>query len=441
MTIEDDLLQGSASYDYKFSGSAGLYTMEWPSQSVHARISRLNTNRNHEVKGEVVFTSSRPTSAGHLRQGQFSLTSPTSRRSIAKSLEERDATVDWDTVMEQLCVEVLGEYRRGSPVVEIAGDDDVEARNQWLVEPLIEYRHPTVVYGPGASGKSWLAQYVAVLADAGVSTTGLSVEPSRCLYLDWETDENEISARVTLLRRGLGLQGKSHILYKRMEQAMVHDLEEIHSLVVEREVTLLVIDSIGSACMGEPENAQVVLDLFGALRTLRTTSLSIDHTNKGGELFGSAYKFNQARQLFEIKKNAQGPGENQMLIGLFHRKHNNSPMIRDMGFELTFGPGDVTIKRQDVRESGLEEHMRIVDRIENLLRRGAMTAFDIAETLEKTESHVRNQLSTHREKFVRIDDPANREPSRYANRLAEQEKIAVAGAMLKEEEERPQEWL
>jgi len=239
----------------------------------------------------------------------------------------------------------------------------------------------------------------------------------------------------------LGLQGKSHILYKRMEQAMVHDLEEIHSLVVEREVTLLVIDSIGSACMGEPENAQVVLDLFGALRTLRTTSLSIDHTNKGGELFGSAYKFNQARQLFEIKKNAQGPGENQMLIGLFHRKHNNSPMIRDMGFELTFGPGDVTIKRQDVRESGLEEHMRIVDRIENLLRRGPMTAFDIAETLEKTESHVRNQLSTHREKFVRIDDPANREPSRYANRLAEQEKIAVAGAMLKEEEERPQEWL
>ena len=377
------------------SGSNGIYKLTWPQLNVTAHIDRIKESSDHEVKAEVKFISARPTSSGHLRSGRLNLTSPAARNTFAKSLTARDSEVDWDVIMEQICVAILDEWRQGSPVVELDGKMDVPAQAKWLIQPIIQLNNPTLIYGPGSTGKSWFAQYIAVLADEGISHVGLDVEPSKVLYLDWETDQTEIGSRVTMIRRGLGLEGAAHILYKPMNQGLATDIERIREITLEHSISLVIIDSLGSACMGEPESAEVVLRAFSALRSLGISSLCIDHTNKEGHLFGSVYKFNSARQVFKAQKDQQADAD-KLEFGLFHEKANNSKLLKPLGFELVFSEEDktMTVIRRDVKDTALEEHMRVVDRIANALSRsGKLTVPQIAEEIEKEENHVRKELS------------------------------------------------
>jgi len=377
------------------SGSQGIYKLTWPQLSISAAIDRIKESSDHEVKAEVKLTSSRPTSAGHLRAGRLNLTSTTARNSFAKSLAARDSEVEWDIILEQICIAVLAEWRQGSPMVELDGNMDVPELAKWLIQPIIQLNNPTLIYGPGSTGKSWFAQYIAVLADEGMSHGEFHVEPSTVLYLDWETDQNELGSRVTMIRRGLGLKGTAHILYKAMNQGLSTDIERIREICLENTVGLVIIDSLGSACMGEPESAEVVLRMFSALRSLGVSSLCIDHTNKEGMLFGSVYKFNSARQVFEAKKSQQ-EDDDKLVLGLFHKKANNSKLLRPFGFELVFNQEDksMTVIRQDVKDTALEEHMKIPDRIANALSRcGKLSVEEIAEEIDKEQSHVRKELS------------------------------------------------
>lgn len=381
-------------YEFELAGRTGIYELAWPQLNVTAKVERIKEGSDHEVKAEIQLTSTRPTSAGHLRAGRLNLTSPAARNTFARSLASRDSEVDWDKVMEQLCITVLAEWREGSPAVLLTGQSDVQASVKWMIEPIIQLNNPTLIYGPGSTGKSWFGQYLAVLADAGMNSGGLGVEPSTVLYLDWETDQDELDSRVTMLRNGLGLDGPSSIWYKHMTSGLSADIETIRGLCATNDVQFIVIDSVGSACMGEPESAEVVLRAFGALRSLGVSSLCIDHTNKEGSLFGSVYKYNASRQVFECKKDQQ-PDDNKIVLGLFHKKANNSRLMKPIGYELNFSDSAISISRQDVRDTPLEAQMRVVDRIENLLktRPSGLPVSDIAEELEKTESHIRKELS------------------------------------------------
>ena len=402
-------------YAFELSGRDGIYHAEWPNLHITAKVDRIRENSDHEVKAEIRINSKRPASAGHLRQGRINITSPANRKSLAKSLEDRDAEVDWDQVLEALCVAVLKLFRAGAQETELEGNiDPVSVYSKWLVDPIIELNNPTLIYGKGSSGKSWLALYIAVLADAGISATGFNVEPcpGKVLILDWETSQLEINARVSMIRRGLGLEGKSHIWYKPMAAGLATDLETIKSIVVSKGISLVIIDSIGSACMGEPESAEVVLRMFAAVRSLGVSSLCIDHTNKENALFGSVYKFNASRQIFEMKKH-QNSNEECITAAIFHRKANNSKIIKDIGIVLSFGEGDVKFTREDIRNTPLEQEMRMVDRVENALRYGPKEVPEIAAMLEKTEAHVRRVLSDYSQKFIRLSDKSGR----YANKV------------------------
>jgi hypothetical protein len=93
--------------------------------------------------------------------------------------------------------------------------------------------------------------------------------------------------------------------------------------------------------------------------------------------------------------------------------------MRPIGFELGFGDGLVNITRRDVRDTPLEEHMNMKDRIENLLRniQGGLSVTEISELLEKTESHVRKELSEGKNsgRYVLLEN------RKWANRAREEE--------------------
>jgi hypothetical protein len=395
--------------DFVLSGGDGIYKLSWPELQIDIDVDRIRTDREHQVKAEVNVTSGRPNSSGHLRNGRLTLNSPSNKKSLVKSLEDRDSEIDWDTVIEQLCTSVLQQHRLGPIPVEITGDTDVKATDKWLIEPMLQTGHPSLIYGQGSAGKSWLAQYISVLADAGMSATGLRVEPARVLYLDWETTQEELGIRVAMLRKGLGLQAASHIWYREMSTGLTNDVEQIRHIIMDKEIDLLVLDSLGAACMGEPSNEEVVINMFASLRSLKRTSLCIDHVNKDGGLYGSNYKFINSRQIWEIKKK-QEEDEESFEFALFHRKANNSKLTKPMGWQLSFTEDSALFKRKDVRDTALEPDLRIVDRIENLLRHEAMVPKDIAEELEKEPSHIRKELHdwTARGKFIKLDDGSGR---------------------------------
>ena len=384
------------SYEFTIEGRNGIYTVAWEAIGITALVKDMQETRDHEVKGTVTFASTNPTSAGHLRFSKLNMTSATARNGMVKSLTAKDPEIDWDTVLEQLCVSVVQSYQRGVPAVQL--NDAREIKDQespWLIEPLIQLNNPTLIYAPGSTGKSWIAQYIAVLADEGLSETGFGVSKVNVLYLDWETDQKELGTRVKMIRGGLKLSLASTIWYRPMLRGLAQDIEEVRRACIEYNIGLVVIDSIGSACMGHPEDAAVVLELFTALRSLEISSLCVDHVNKEGILFGSVYKFNQARQVFEFRKE-QHPEENKMIIGMFHRKANNSPLRREIGLELTFVDDVMTIERKDVRDTSLEENMRLSDRLQTLLKHiGSATIEEMAEETGKSKSHVRKTIWEH----------------------------------------------
>jgi len=209
-----------------------------------------------------------------------------------------------------------------------------------------------------------------------------------------------------------------------MRQGLANDIERVKEICAEYNIGFCVIDSIGAACSGEPESADVVLKFFGALKSLGVSALCVDHTNKANDsnssnnLFGSAYKFTEARQIFEGKKK-QHEDSNRIVLGLFHKKANNHKLIKPLGFVIQFDEGKISITREDVRDTELEEEMRLPDRIENLLksRPGGMSVIQIAEELGKTETHVRKELSIgkNKGKFIVLGN------GNYANRAWEQD--------------------
>ena len=395
---EQETLNEMQSYDFVLEGRDGIYRVSWEALGIQATIDSMLESRDHEVKGHVTFTSTRPISAGHLRFSRLNFTSASARNQMAKSLSQRDADVDWDKVLEQLSVSVLNAFREGVPAVLLDGEhDDKEQISPWLIEPLVQLENPTLIYGPGSAGKSWLAQYLAVISDEGLSGAGFAVSKVNVLYLDWETDERELRTRVRMIRRGLGLSTSSGIWYRSMRLGLDQDKEEVRKEIITKGIGLVVIDSIGAACAGEPEDAKTVLAMFGALRSLGVSSICVDHVNKEGHLFGSVYKTNASRQVFECKKDQQ-PEDDKLMLGLIHKKANNSKLRNVIGLQFVFGDNFMKVERKDIRNTALEDQMRVSDQIENFLHHqpdGKATPRDIADGIDKSENHIKKELSAN----------------------------------------------
>ena len=158
--------------------------------------------------------------------------------------------------------------------------------------------------------------------------------------------------------------------------------------------------------------------MFSSLRSLGISSLLIDHTNKqNGELFGSVYKFNSSRQVFEIKK-SQIEGQDKLVLGLFHKKANNSRLIKPMGIELLFNEEmqSMSVIRKDVKDTPLEDQLGVRQRIGNVLSAfGKMTVSEIVDELNPkpdgslfTENHISKELSTGKRKNIFVQLPDNK---------------------------------
>lgn len=388
--------------------NAGIYVLKWADYNLLLRADRLK-DRSEAVSAEIVIKSNLPGQPQHLHQARLNLTSTTSRRQLASFLTNRYGELPpWGDILEQACVIILEKYREGEPPIKL-GELPVREALRYRVAPLLVEKQANLIYGAGQSGKSLLALYLAVLIESPLNHNGLSTEPGKVLFIDYETDEDEVAHRVRSIQAGLNLGMPTDILYRYGRMPLADDIEQIQRIVVENELDVVMVDSLGMAAGGDQDKSTDIIRYFQALRTLKVTTLTIDHVNKEGKLYGNVYKFNEARCIFEVKASSE-PGVDHLDVGLYHRKMNNGRLNTPLGFSFHFEDTRYTIRKQDLTlVPDLAGSLPLRQQIASALQHGALSVEDIAEATQQKSASIRVTLNRYKQQFQPVYQDGVRE--------------------------------
>lgn len=407
-------------------GGGGVYRFEWEEPEITICVSRIHSDNRGNTSAEIKIESGALTPS-HLHQARLNLTSSTARRRLAQHLEDSYPIGVWNTVLEQLCVLTLAKEREGEPWLSLSSDDAVSPV-EYLLPPFLPKGEPTIIYGPGGSGKSLWGLLVASLVGTGREHPRLKLKPTgaqNVLYLDWETNSAEIRRRLYRLAKGLGWEEPIKLRYRRCVQPLADDVEQVQEAVQEFSAGLIVVDSVAPACGGDLSIPETAMAFFRALRRLNTTSLVIAHPAKNAErktIFGSVFYTNLARSIWEVQT-YQDAGGDSISLGFFHRKSNLSRLERPFGVELVFD-GDLGPIRafpcdiMNIPEIG--DQAPVKERILALLpQTGPLTPKEVAEQLGAPRDTVRKELRRLRDRklLVQLDD------GRYAARARQEEDL------------------
>lgn len=383
---------------------SGILTFTYHAYNLLIELSRLKDSSRGQF---AEFKASTIAPIRLLTQGALNLTSLRTRSDFARRLTSAVPALDWSAILEQVCIGGLDAMKQTEPATTLDGSTpaNVEA---FILNPLIYQRHPTLIYGPGDSGKSFLAIYFALLMANGDMQNGLACSEQNVLFLDWELTHEDMDQRVGMLKRGHPELAAGKISYRRMSRPLHECLEETHALITETEASVVIVDSIGLAAGAELERAETALTFFQALLSLQRPSLLIGHCAKNQEddrrtPFGSVYFYNSSRSIFECVK-IQEVGTNTATIGLYHTKNNLGPRHTAMGFTISF-EGDVcTVGQANLStvaplEAKLARPERLAGRIERLLEdHRARSVDEIATAIEEQEDSVRTVLNRYKGK-------------------------------------------
>lgn len=379
---------------------AGIYVFRYLEERIAIRVDRVHEERK-SLWGEVTIRGSFPPEPGwqHIYHEGLNMLAGRTRKSIAKVLTDQVSHVPWEKMLEQVCLGVIERHREGEPVVQIKDVPRPESI-QWRAYPVMMEGVPTLIYGLGGSGKSYLAAYLATLISQGYPAEGFDVEPGPVLYLDYENTELDNARRFDAIHEGLELADRSEVHYRRCSQRLSTDLQEIQKAVLEHGIQVVVVDTAGPACGGDPESAQSAIQFFMGLRSLNVTSLVLAHRSKvagSSGPFGSVYWTNYPRNVYQVKS-SQNEDEDTTHMGLFHEKANDGRLAKPLGLRLEFlNEGKtVSLVREDVKDiPDMEENLSIVDRIQVAIKRNRylpMSAEAIAEELAAKPDSVRKAL-------------------------------------------------
>jgi hypothetical protein len=387
---------------YHRTHRAGRYSFEWgdPDRAI-LELDQVRAERG-EVFGEVTVTSTVP-SGGTLHVARLNLVSTRSRSELAKHLAMRapGLPTDWQRLIETASVETVRAFREGAPAI-LLRDAPVPPDAGFVLPPLLVARMPTILFGDGGSAKSLLA--LAAAASIETDRRYLGLEPAamgHVAMLDYEMDAAEHRERL------LALTGEPMppIVYVPCSRPLADDVDRIRRIVARHEIDYLVVDSVGLACDGPPEAAEVANRFFGALRELGLGSLLVAHVNRSGDTerpFGSTFWHNGARRTWYVKREAD-IGSSTVTVGLFNKKANTGPIAAPLGFRVEWG-ASIAITRTDVRDvPDIATHVPLTYRIEAALGAGARTILEVIDDLnlepgEKTTDTVARTLRRMREK-------------------------------------------
>jgi len=381
--------------------AAGVFALTFMDEFIDVRADRVLENSSFQTSCELNIYSRRPAQTGLiLGKKRLNLSSAQTVNSTAKLLTARMPEVDWDVLIEWVCRTVIDGYREGDPVIHLPDHAPSEGL-RFRIAPYIQEKQHSLLFGAGGSGKSWLAMYMSMLVCTGEPNLDMHPEPGRVLYLDYETDSDTVWHRVNMITAGLQtpIAIPEGFYYRNMTHTLIADAQEIQKMVLDLGIDFVVIDSAAGAT-GALIDDTLVNQYFNVIRELNVTALTIAHIAKTAtdptKAFGSTYW--DARPRSTLRANSSNePGVKSFAIQLTHTKSNNGQFLKDRAYELVFEDGAVNFKYASLLAiPEFAESLTLGQRITNILRKGGMTAREIAEELDAKHDSVRITLDRFR---------------------------------------------
>lgn len=391
------------------------YSFLWGEEGIAADVDRVTESRDG-MHAEVVIHSN---VHGLLHAARLNLLSTQSRSSVAKALTERVA-LDWGGILEAMCFLTVERYREGEPAIDLATWEP-DRKEHWLLYPYLSFSGPTVLFAEGMSGKSLLSLAMAYTVATGDRIIGdLRAEPCNVLYLDWETGPDTHWQRLRAIATPR-FTDPPHIIYRYMTASLPESAGIIRKDIAKHHIRMVVVDSLGAAGTGAPEEASTAIALFQAIRTFKHCAvLCLHHKNKGGDtggagklrLFGSAYYFNFARLVWELDA-VHREGSDSSTVGMICHKNNYGRLFTRHAWEVRFrndSAGEmqgVQLERRDVADvPELAGKMPLREQIVMELRHGAMSAADLTEALGSDVKQISSRLQDLKKggRITRLED-------------------------------------
>jgi hypothetical protein len=279
----------------------------------------------------------------------------------------------------------------------------VEDEIPYLVPQLILEGLPTILFGPGETGKTYFTLALAL----GVCETGMFIgrqcRMGRVLMVDYEGTEVEVKRRLSKL----GMTDFSGLIYwPGRGQPVSEMVPALSRAIAERDVALLVVDSAALAVGSDPQEVVAATGYFRALSRLGVSSLTIAHMTKDERddrhPFGSIFWYNSARLVWNIKAAEDCP--NPKHLGLFCRKSNEDVRHKPFGVELTFAEdGKVFVRREDLHRE-MVRHTSKPAQLIRYLSAGARSIEDIMEELDMKKEAAK-KLVQRTEGVIGIGEP------------------------------------
>jgi hypothetical protein len=376
---------------FVYDRSIATVTWDWLQPAIEMRFDLLRLDRRTgEVSAEVTTTAGLNGSTELLHRSRLNLVSTRSRAEAATHLERRLEGQDWPRKLEAACWKVVEAHRRGRPAMLLREAKEPESAS-WALKPLLLARDPVLIFGDGGTSKSYLALALALAVHTGEPIAGLTpTAPLRVAYLDFEWQEWPHNRRMRAL---LGRRALPDLLYVpcQSEGPLSHQVDRLRGIFHEHQIEYAVVDSVGLACDGPPEEAQSALAFFQAFARLEVGGELIAHVNRDGDTskpFGSAFWHNSARATWYVKK-VQEIGANTLDVGLYNRKANDGPLQPAVGLRFEFSELRTHITATDLHDvPELANQVPLKDRMSHALAGGAMTYAELAEHLDESVDSV-----------------------------------------------------
>lgn len=386
------------------------------------------TAKSGDVWSEVSISSSLHgirSSTGELHRGRMNLSSVQARKTLADYLTRRAGGpiegLDWQDILEDFCGRVLRARRKSVGVVRV-GDRPARITPRFQVAPVVPYHRVTTLFGAGGSGKSTMATALGVSVQTGLAIIpGFTPNPTNVLFLDWETDEDDIDEKVKAIARGAGIGDTVTLYYLACHgRSFADQVEAIAEARQEVDAGMVIVDSVvhaaGTSSSEGADAAETTIRLYNAFAQLDCTVLVVDHVDKASAMdpnrpakpYGSIFKENMARQAFEVRRSeSQGTRSS---IGLYNTKANASRRLSPIGLwvEQTDDGSVIRYGREEIK-GDLLRPLSMPAQIDAVLAAGALHLADIAEALgldgDDGKAKVRATLSRGKgARFVSLGD-------------------------------------
>ena len=324
--------------------------MEWTNDGIKMIVRKISdkstTGLTAEILIEYLPDKIIDTNLGsHLMIRKINLTSQQSLNTIIRALKEMTddyfPDIQWSRIMEQLVVNV-SKYKGGNMESVLVGNTPVINEEKHYIFPFIRKNAINIIYGAGGSGKSYLSVLFGLLVQSGKSYAGLNPDQGNVLYLDWESDPEDLNERLIAVKNGLVDVHPDiadiEFLYYRAKDKFVNEEDAIADMIVENNIKLIIIDSFGGALAGEINDSEASMQLANSLRSLNVSILGIDHVSKSNSNspIGTVYKVNLARNLWSVTSKVDEV-QNAMEVVLKHTKTNSrkeNPRVFNMEFHV-----------------------------------------------------------------------------------------------------------